>query len=94
MFLCDLFLEDETNYFANYTDGTTPYYVGSTTTKVLENLSGITQKLFTWFANNKTIIKDNKCHLISSSPDDSAVIQIENSTTKCSKVKKKKKKNY
>ena len=31
---------------------------------------------------------DAKCHLLLSSPDDSSLIQIENSTTKCSKVKK------
>ena len=53
IFLCDLFLEDKNNYFANYADDTTPYSVGSTTTEELENLSGITKKLFTWFANNQ-----------------------------------------
>ena len=31
---------------------------------------------------------DDKSHLLLSSPDDSALIQIENSTIKCSKVKK------
>ena len=88
IFLCDLFLEDENNYFANYADDTTPYSVGSTTTEVLENLSGITKKLFTWFANNQMKANDNKCHLLLSSRDDSVVIQIENSTKKCSKFKK------
>ena len=33
-------------------------------------------------------VNDNKCHLLLSSPDDSSIIQIENSTIKCSKVKK------
>ena len=88
IFLCDLFLEDENNYFANYADDTTPYSVGSTKTEVLENLSGITKKLFTWFANNQMKANDDKCHLLLSSPDDSSLIQIENSTIKCSKVKK------
>ena len=88
IFLCDLFLEDENNYFANYADNTTPYSVGSATTEVLENLSGTTKKLFTWFANNQMKANDDKCHLLLSSPDDSPVIQIENSTIKCSKVKK------
>ena len=86
--LCDLFLEDEINYFANYADDTTSYSVGSTATEVLENLSGITKKLFTWFANNQMKANDDKCHLLLSSPDDSSLIQIENSTIKCSKVKK------
>ena len=87
IFLCGLFLEDENNYFANYADDATPYTVGSTTTEVLENLSSITKKLFTWFANNQTKENDDKCHLLLSSPGESAVIQIENSTRKCSKVK-------
>ena len=52
-FLCDWFLEDENNYFANYVDDTTPYSVASTTTEVLENLSGTTKKLFTSFSNNQ-----------------------------------------
>ena len=41
--LQDLFLEDENNYFEKYADDTTSYSVGSTTTEVLENLSGITK---------------------------------------------------
>ena len=63
-------------------------HVGSTTTEVLENLSGITKRLFTWFANNQMKGSDDKCHLLLSSADDSPLIQIENSTIKCSKVKK------
>ena len=88
IFLCDLFLEDENDYFPNNADYTTPHYVGSTTKEVLENLSSITKKLFACFANNQMKANDDRCHLLLSSPDDSAVIQIENSTMKCSKVKK------
>ena len=51
-------------------------------TEVLENLSGITKKRFTWFANNQMKAKDDKRHLLLSLPDDSTVIQIENSTIK------------
>ena len=76
IFLYDLFLEDENNYFANYADDTTSCTVGSTTTEVLENLSGITNKLFTWFANNQMKPNDGKCHILLSSPDDSTVIEI------------------
>ena len=86
--LCDLFLEDGKNYFANCADDTTPYSVDSTKTEVLENLSGITKKLFTWFADNQMKANDDKCQLLLSSPDDSSLVQIENSTIKCSKVKK------
>ena len=35
IFLCDLFLEDENNYFANCADDITSYSVDSTTTEVL-----------------------------------------------------------
>ena len=48
--LCDLFLEDENKYFANYADDTTPYFVCSTIAEVLENLSCVSKKLFSWFA--------------------------------------------
>ena len=88
IFLCDLFREDENNYFSNYADDTTPYSVGSTTVEVLKNLSGITKKLFTWFANNQIKANDDTYHLMLIFPDDSAAIQVENSTTKCSKVKR------
>ena len=63
IFLCDLFREYENNCFANYADDTTPYSVGSTKTEILENLSGITKKLFTWLANNQIKSSDDKCHL-------------------------------
>ena len=88
IFLCDLFLEDENDYFANYADDTTTYSVGSTTTEVLENQSDITKKLLTWFANNQMKADDDKCYLLLSSSGDTALIQIENSTIKCAKAKK------
>ena len=52
MFLRDLFLEHKECSFTNYVDDTTPYVVASNTAEVLDNLTIITQKLFTWFANN------------------------------------------
>ena len=36
VFLCDPLLEDKNNYFANYVDYSTSYFVGSTTAEVLE----------------------------------------------------------
>ena len=77
IFLCDLFLEDENNYFANYVDDTTPYFVGSTTAEVLESLSCLTKKLFSWFANNQVKANDDKCHLFLSSSEEDGAIQIE-----------------
>ena len=82
IFLCELILEDENNYFANYADDIPPYSVGRNTTEVLKNLYGFTKKLFTWFANNHMKANDDKCPLLLSFPHDSAVIQIENSNKK------------
>ena len=92
IFLCDLFLEDENNYFANYADDTTPYLVGSTTAEALENLSYpkscLTRILFPWFSKNEMKANNDKCQLILSSPEENAAIQTEESRIKCSKVKK------
>ena len=87
IFLCDIFFEDESSYFANYADDTTPYTVGSNTTEVLTNLSCHAQKLFTWLANNQMKANYDKCHLLLSTQE-SASIQVENFTIKSSKAKK------
>ena len=76
IFLCDLFFEDKSSYFANYADDTTPYTVGSHITEVLTNLSCHAQKLFTCFANNQTKANYDKCHLTLSTQD-SARIQVD-----------------
>ena len=44
--------------------------------------------MISWFANNQMTANDYKYHLILSSPEEDAVIQIEESRVKCSKVKK------
>ena len=56
--------------------------------EVLENLSCLTKKLFSWFTNNQMIASNDKCHLMLSSPEENAAIQIEESRIKRSKVKK------
>ena len=86
-FLCDLFYEYENNNFANYADETTPYIVGNNTADVLTNLSSLTQKLFTWLANNKMKASHDKCHLLLSTQERFS-IQIANFTIKSSKVKR------
>ena len=85
IFLCDLFFEDENNYFANYADDTTS---SAQQRKFLKNLSCLTKKLFSWFASNQMIASDDKCHLILGSPEEGAAIQIKESRTKFSKTKK------
>ena len=86
-FLCDLFLEDENNYFGNYADGTTGYIVGGNTTELLRSLASLAEKLFTWFANNQMKVNHGKCHLLLSSPENTS-IQIETFTIICVKSKK------
>ena len=56
--------------------------------EALENLSCLTKKLFSWFTNNQMIANNDKCHLMLSSPEENAAIQIEESRIKRSKVKK------
>ena len=87
IFLCDLFLEHEGYFFSNYADDTTPYVVGKNTTEVLENLTDITQKLFTWFASNQMKANPSKCHLLLSNGED-VNIQVANTTIENSKSQK------
>ena len=87
IFLCDLILEHEDYFFSNYADDTTPYVVANNTTEVVENLTNITQKLFTWFANNHMKTNPSKCHLLLSTQEE-ANIQIANTTIKNSKSQK------
>ena len=77
IFLYDLFLEHENCCYVNYADNNTPYIVANNTTKVLEKLTNITQRLFTWFANNQMKANHGKCHLLLSTQED-VNIQISN----------------
>ena len=45
-------------------------------TEVLANLSSLTQKLFTWFANNKMKANHDKCHLLLSTQENFNVVII------------------
>ena len=74
-------------FFSNYADDTTPYVVANKTTEVVKNLTNITQKLFTWFANNHMKANLSKCHLLLSTQEE-ANIQIANTTIKNSKSQK------
>ena len=44
IFLLYLFVKDEKNYFANYADVTTPYFVGNIASEISENLPCLTKK--------------------------------------------------
>ena len=64
IFLCDLLLTIEGNYFTNYADDTTPYVTGNNAEEVVSELKAVTQKLFIWFAQNEMKANVNKCHLL------------------------------
>ena len=49
---CVLSLEYEHCCFTNYAFDTIPYVIVNNTVEEIENFTIITQKLFTWFANN------------------------------------------
>ena len=87
IFLCDLFLEHENCCYVNYADDTTPYIVANNTAEVLEKLTNIMQRLFTWFANIRMEANLGKCHLLLSTQED-ANIQISNTTINCSRSQK------
>ena len=69
IFLCNLFLTIEGDHFTNYTDDTTPYVFINNAEEVVSELRSITQKLFTWFAQNEMKANLNKCHLLLSITD-------------------------
>ena len=69
IFLCNLFLTIEDNYFTNYADDTTPYVIGNSAEEVASELKAITQKLFTWFAQKEMKANLNKYHLLLSITD-------------------------
>ena len=80
------FISYQNNDFSNCADDTIPYIVGDNVTEVLENLSSLAQKLFTWFANNKMKASHDKCHLLLSTQE-SFNIRIGIFTIKSSKEK-------
>ena len=64
-----MFLTIEGKYFTNYADDTTHYVIGNNADEVVSELKAITQKLFTWFSQNKMKVNLNKCHLLLSTTD-------------------------
>ena len=69
IFLCDLFLSIENNYFINYADDTTPYVIGNNPDEVVSELADITEKLFTWLSQNEIKANLGKCHMLLSSTE-------------------------
>ena len=72
-------MEHEGYCFTNYAGETTCYVIKNNATEVVENLTNITQKVFTWFASNQMKGNSGKCHLLLSAKEE-ANIQIANIT--------------
>ena len=87
IFLCDLFLSIENNYFTNYADDTTPYVIGNNPDEVVSELRDITEKLFTWFSQNEMKANLGKCHMLLSSTE-SLNLQIPETVVHNSQSKK------
>ena len=63
--LCDLFLENYSSDFANFSDDTTPYECGHSFNEVINNFETTTEKVFEWFSFNnlKQILQNAICSL-------------------------------
>ena len=59
IFWYDLFYEYKNNNFANYADD----IVADNSSEVLTKVSSLSQKIITWFGNNKIKANHNKFHL-------------------------------
>ena len=69
IFLCDLFLSTESDYFTNYAYGTTPYVIGNDAKEVSSELKTAAEKLFIWFAQNEIKANFEKFHLLLSTTE-------------------------
>ena len=69
IFLCDLFLSIENNYFTHYADDTTPYVIDNNPDEVVSELTDITEKLFTWLSQNEMKANLGKLHMLLSSTE-------------------------
>ena len=70
IFLCDLFVILQNNYFTSYADGTISYVVGNSPEAVLSELNDIVEKFFAWFDNNQMKANHGKCNLVLSTPEE------------------------
>ena len=73
IFLCDLFMRIEDNFFTNYTSDTTLYIVRDNNEEVFNELTNITQKLFTFLPDNQIKTNHSKWHLLLSTSEPSSI---------------------
>ena len=81
IFLSDLFFVLKDTDFASYADDNTIYDIGDSINDVIASLQDSSEKLFKWFSDNQLKGNTDKCHLIVSS-DDSTAIKVGESVIK------------
>ena len=64
-------------YFVRYVDDNTPYVIGKIIKEVNEALENSPKELMEWFSNNQVKANADKCHLLTSSNEESTIC-IEN----------------
>ena len=69
IFLSNSFLSNDSNYFTDYTDDTTPYVIGNEAEEVVSEIKTIAEKLFVWFARNEMKANLTKCHVLLSTTE-------------------------
>ena len=80
-------MEHEGYCFTIYPDDTSSYVVANNTLEIVENMTNVTQILFTCFANNQMKEKPCKCHLLLITQEE-VNIQIANNIIESSRSQK------
>ena len=64
MFLSDLFISIENNYFTSYAEDTTLSVITNNLEEVISEFKDITEKLFIWFSQKDMKANLGKCYMI------------------------------
>ena len=64
IYLIDLFFEYDDSEIPIYGNDTTPYSCVDGIPSVITQLQSMTNKFFSWFANNHMKVNPGKCHII------------------------------
>ena len=64
IYLIDLFFEYDDSEIPIYGNDTTPYSCVDGIPSVITQLQSMTNKFFSWFANNHMKVNPSKCHII------------------------------
>ena len=77
IYICDMFIINDTIDFSSYADDTTPHLSGNNFEEVLPQLEVDIKKITDWFSTNNLIANSGKFHLLLS-PFDTKEIKVQN----------------